>query len=79
MPTLDHEAGVISEPPIPFKTPDAPAGFMCGGVISEGVIFEAAPAYGTTWRVRSISSTQAALYGDVEQPSVIFHLEPTSP
>jgi hypothetical protein len=77
MPFIEGKAGVISEPPIPLTIPDAPAAFMCGGLI----IPEAAPvpASGTTWRVRSISDTQAELYGDVEQPTAIFHLEAASP
>src|SRR5437773_300088 len=63
MPFIEGEAGVISEPPVPLTIPDAPAAFMCGGLILPEAA--PAPAHSTTWRVRSITNTQAELYGDV--------------
>jgi hypothetical protein len=78
MPTIGYEPEVAPEPALPSGIPEVSSTFMCGGVFSE-VVPAPVPAYTTTWRVRSVSKTEADLYGDVEQPSVIFHLEATSP
>ncbi len=91
MPTVstpDFMPEVVPEATVPLRTPDAPAStaFICGGI----TIAPAPELYGTTWRVRSISSTRTSSqtrlteeeryfsdwYDDLKQPTVIFHLEP---
>jgi len=90
MPTVDFIPSGVPEPTLALQiSTEPPTGPFCEGLI----LPEPLRPYGTTWRVRSISSPQtseraslteaerffADWYGGPEQPMVVFHLKAASP